>query len=153
MAGFGNSGLRMTVVAAALVAACGGGVNRVEVPAGSGAPPELGASLNVRVSGDTVRFELHITNTTGAPVTVMFPSAQRFDFAVTRGSGETVWSWSADRMFAQVLGEERVGAGESRRYEAEWIAPGQTGDYVATGRLTSSNYPVELRTVFRLPGE
>ena len=125
----------------------------VEVPAGAGSPPELGSSLNVRVAGDTVHFELHITNTTSGPVTVSFPSTQRYDFGVTRGNGETVWHWSADRSFAQVTGREVLAQGETKRYAETWIARGHAGEYVATAWLTSNSYPVELRTVFRLPAE
>ena len=136
-----------------VAAACSRGVNRVEVPDGSGAPPELGSSMNVRVSGDTVRFELHITNSTAAPVAVSFGSAQRYDFVVTRGNGEELWRASSGMMFAQVAATETLSAGETKRFEASWIARGQAGDYVATARLTSTNYPVELRTVFRLPAE
>jgi hypothetical protein len=141
------------ILALVVVAACRGGGNRVEVAAGAGGPLELGSSMNVRVLGDTVRFEMHITNATGSQVAVSFRSAQRYDFVVTRGSGEEVWRASSGMMFAQVATTETLSAGETKRFEASWIARGQTGDYVATARLTSTNYPVELRTVFRLPAE
>ena len=144
------------VLAAVLVVAaagCSRGQNTVVVPAGAGAPPELGSSMNVRVFGDTVSFELHVTNSTDRPVAVTFPSAQKFEFVVTRGNGEELWRASAGMAFGQVVTTETLSAGETKRFEASWIARGQTGDYVATARLVSTNYPVELRTVFRLPAE
>ncbi|HUF51179.1 MAG TPA: BsuPI-related putative proteinase inhibitor [Longimicrobiales bacterium] len=141
------------VSALILAAGCGRGSRTVEVPAGAGSAPGLGSSLNVRVSGDSAHFELHITNTTSGPVTVSYMSAQRYDFEVTRGSGEVVWRHSADQLYAQVTGREVLQAGETKRYVATWIARGHTGDYVATARLTSDSHPVELRTVFRLPAD
>jgi hypothetical protein len=56
-------------------------------------------------------------------------------------------------MFAQMVTEEVLRPGESRRYDGTWVAGGARGEYVATGRLTSRNYPVELRTVFAMPGK
>lgn len=120
---------------------------------GAGAPAELAAALNVAVAGDSVRLELHVTNTTGNTLEVEFATAQRYDFAVRDGSGAEMWRWSGDQMFAQVLGTEALLPGESRRYSASWPAGGREGEFEATGRLTSTNYPVALRTPFRLPTE
>jgi hypothetical protein len=136
-----------------VAAGCRPGGGTVVVPAGAGAPQELGSSMNVRVFGDTVRFELHVTNSTDRPVAVTFPSAQKFEFVVTRGNGEELWRASSGMAFGQMVTTETLSAGETKRFEASWIARGQTGDYVATARLVSTNYPVELRTVFRLPAE
>jgi hypothetical protein len=122
------------------------------VDGGTGSPAGLGSTLTVRQAGDTVHFVLHMTNVTEAPLTLEFPSSQRHDFAVSRAGGEVVWRWSAARSFAQVLGSEVLLPGESRRYEAAWLAAGARGEYVATGWVTSRNYPVELRTVFQVPG-
>jgi hypothetical protein len=118
-----------------------------------GSPPELGSALNVTVAGDSVGLELHVTNVSGGPLVLEFATAQRYDFEVLALSGAVVWRWSDDMMFAQVLGEETLAAGETRRYTAGWPAPGGAGEYVARGRLTSTNYPVELRTQFQLTVE
>lgn len=122
-----------------------------EVDAGSGSPPELGSSMNVRVVADTVVLEIHVTNVADSPVSLEFTSAQRYDFEVASTSGVTVWRWSAARSFAQMLGSEDLQPGESRRYMETWHGGGHEGDFVATGWVVSSNYPVELRTGFRLP--
>jgi hypothetical protein len=123
------------------------------VDAGSGSPESLGSSLNVRVAGDTVELEIHITNVTSGPIVLEFPSTQRYDFAVSTGRGETVWQWSAARSFATVLGEERLEPGATRRYTAQWPAAVAAGEYVATGWVVSTSHPVELRTEFRVPAE
>jgi hypothetical protein len=138
-------------VAVLLVAACTTGQPGAGVDAGAGAPPELGATLNAQVQDDSVRLELHVTNATREPLRLEFASTQRFDFTVS-GPG-TEWRWSDDMMFAQVMEQEVLLQGESRRYAAAWPAAGRTGEFTATGQLTSLNYPVELRTVIRLPAE
>jgi hypothetical protein len=137
----------MALLGVALLLGCGPA--RQEADMGAGAPSELGAALNVRVEGDSVRLELHITNATGGPLTLEFGTAQRYDFEILGSGGEAVWRWSDDMMFAQVLGEEVLAAGETRRYGAVWPAPGAAGSYVARALLLSLNYPVELRTEFR----
>ena len=143
---------RWMVAVAVLAASC---APRPEplMDAGPGSPPELGSSLNVRVVEDTVVLEIHITNVAASPITLEFTSSQRYDFAVATTEGESVWRWSAARSFAQVLGSEELQPGESRRYRETWVGTGERGDYVATGWVVSTSYPVELRTAFQFPEE
>jgi Intracellular proteinase inhibitor len=108
-------------------------------------------SLRVEVEAAAVRFTLNVTNAGTTPVVLEFPSTQRYDFAVEGTSGETEWSWSADRMFAQVLGADTLGVGETVEYEATWTEGRRPGQYVAVGRVTSTSTPVELRTEFEIP--
>jgi hypothetical protein len=129
------------------------GCARAGMDAGAGSPAELGSSLNVRVAGDSVHFEVHVTNTTSSPIALEFTTAQRYDFEVSERDGDLVWRWSDGMMFAQALGREDLAPGESRRYMAGWPVPGRQGDFIATARVVSTNYPVELRTGFRLPSE
>lgn len=120
---------------------------------GTGSPPELGSSLNVRVVDDSVYFDLHVTNTTASPIALEFNTTQRYDFEVSEPDGDRVWRWSGDMMFGQALGVEELAPGESRRWTAVWPGGGHGGDFVATARVVSTNYPVELRTGFRLPSD
>lgn len=145
--------MMMVLVAAALPAGCVPGSGPATIEPGAGAPPELGSSFNVHVENDTVRMELHVTNVTSGRLVLEFTTSQRYDFAVDRKDGASVFRWSAARSFAQALGREELAPGESRRYTASWPAPDRSGEYVATAWLVSSNYPVELRTLFRVPDE
>jgi hypothetical protein len=145
-------GLRVSVIAA-MLSACTAAPPAVENDMGAGAPPELASALNVSVGGDSVRLELHVTNATEGALRLEFATSQRYDFAISDEEGAEVWRWSDDMMFAQALGAEALLAGESRRYGASWSGAGRAGEFTATGRLTSTNYPVELRTRFRLPVE
>lgn len=115
------------------------------------APAEpLASSLSVQVTDDSVHFRLDVTNTTTGPLVLEFASAQRFDVTVESGSGESVWSWSADRMFAQVLESDTVAAGGTLTYGAAWSREGRTGTYTARAHLVSLSHPVELETEFEL---
>jgi hypothetical protein len=136
----------------ALLAACTPGLQDREVDMGAGAPPELGATLNVGIQGDSAHIELHLTNTTTEVVALEFNTGQRYDMEVADAEGRLLWRWSDDMMFTQALGREVLLAGESLRYGSVWSAR-SAGEYIATVRLVSTNYPVELRTSFQVPGD
>lgn len=134
------------------------GVGAVFVIFGCGPGPEstpeaggeLASTLEVQVERDAVRLELRVTNPTAAPVILEYPTSQRYDFAVLRPDGGEVWRWSAERMFAQVLGTETLGPGETVEYGAGWDAAGAVGRYVAVAELTASNVRVERRKEFEV---
>lgn len=133
-----------------LVVACGGG-GEPETGRERGVAAELVASLDVRVQGDTVDLGLYVANATTEPVELEFVTAQRYDFAVLSADGSELWRWSSDQMFAQVLGSERVAAGEIVEYRARWeAAEVGAGRYIAEGEVVSQNRPVSLRTEFEL---
>lgn len=139
----------MGLVAAGLCACSSAGGPGLDV--GEGSPDELGSSLNVRVLGDSVRLEVHVTNVAAGPIALEFATTQRYDFDVFEADGDRVWRWSDGMTFGQATGREVLQPGESRRYAASWLARNLEGDFVASARVVSGNYPVELRTGFRLP--
>jgi hypothetical protein len=120
------------------------------VPQSHGVSVELGATLNVRVEGDSVRFELHVTNVTSDAIVLEFPTAQRYDFEVRTETGRVLWRWSDEMAHAQVVGHEVLAAGASERYVAVHGAAELAGGREAYGRLTSTSHPVELRTPVQL---
>jgi hypothetical protein len=135
-----------------LVAGCGpraadDGLEAPNVAAESG----LVASLDIRIRGETAELGLLVANALDEPVELRFPTTQRYDFAIFRPDGTEVWRWSADQMFAQVVGTERMGAGGALEYRATWAAAVPPGRYIAEGRLVSENRPVELRTELEVP--
>ena len=115
-------------------------------------PNELSTSLAVDVGRDSVGFALHVTNSGTQPLVLEFSSTQRYDFQVQNASGQTVWTWSADKLFGQMMGSETIGAGESREYRGSWAAGSQTGTFVAVGRVVAMNQPIEQRTQFEIRG-
>jgi hypothetical protein len=114
--------------------------------------PALVPSLAVRVAADTVHFTFEVRNATGAPVSMDFRSAQRYDFEVRAAAGEVVWQWSTEQMFGQALGTETLAAGDSLVYREQWVATGRTGTFEAVARLTSTSHPIELETEFEVGG-
>jgi intracellular proteinase inhibitor BsuPI len=120
-------------------------------PAAAEAGP-LVTTLQVEAGRDSVRFTLSLTNASAAPLALQFTSAQRYDFAVEDG-GRTLWRWSEERGFAQVLGTETLAPGETRTFSASWMPPpGLAGrDLTAVGTLTAANLPREQRSAFRIP--
>jgi hypothetical protein len=144
---------RGCVCALALLLACAPGRQEVQMEAGGESPPELASGLKVRVEADAMRLELHVTNAADGPVTLEFATAQRYDFEVLDGSGTVVWRWSDDRMFAQVLGEEMLAAGDTRSYGEALPELPQPGEYMARAVLMSLNYSVDMRTPFRVGDE
>lgn len=141
-----------TLGVAALVLACTSGERREEGGTGSamGAVVELVPTLAVVVTGDSVRFRLRVANDGAAAVPLEFGSAQRYDFVIFDGAGAEVWRWSSGRMFAQVVGLERLEPGAVLEYEESWDPAGREGEYRAEARLVSSNRPLELSTEFEL---
>jgi hypothetical protein len=93
----------------------------------------------------------HVSNPTGAPISVTFPTGQTFDFRVSR-EGRTLWTWSADRAFTQAIRRETLAAGATWRYEGIWEArSAPAGVYEVQARLASTTHPVEARAEVELP--
>jgi hypothetical protein len=113
-------------------------------------PTDLSTSLEVDIGRDSVVLALHLTNSGTQPLVLEFNSTQRYDFQVQNATGATVWTWSADKLFGQMMGTETIGVGESREYRASWAAGGQAGTFVAVGRVVAMNKPIEQRTQFEI---
>ncbi|CAN5812058.1 hypothetical protein BH23GEM9_BH23GEM9_14860 [soil metagenome] len=136
-----------------LLLACAPARPEVNLESGSGGPPELASTLNVRVESDSALLELHVTNVTNSPVTLEFATTQRYDFEVIDEAGEVVWRWSDEMMFGQALGQEVLLAGESRQYRSAWRLTAGNEARAVRALLTSTNYPVELRTSIQVAGD
>lgn len=97
--------------------------------------------------GDEVTIILDLINTGSEPLTLQFPTAQRFDFEVIEIQ-RSIWKWSDGRMFAQVVSTLTLAPGESRRFTARWSQRDRDGGLVAPGtyliRATVPVYPAPL---------
>jgi hypothetical protein len=113
-------------------------------------PSDVSTSLAVDPGPERVGLTLHLTNSGTQPLVLEFNSTQRYDFQVQDASGQTVWTWSADQLFGQMMGSETIGAGESREYHASWEAGSRSGTFVAVGRVVATNQPIEQRTQFEI---
>ena len=98
--------------------------------------------------GDTVQASLVLRNEADTAVALHFFTGQRYDFVVI-GADTEVWRWSTGRGFVQMMGEERLEAGDSRSWSERFIAPSAPGTYVLEASITSQepspSASVELR--------
>jgi hypothetical protein len=111
---------------------------------------ELPATLSASVNGD-VTLTFTVKNPSADPVKVVYPSSQRYDFAVAdSATGQTVWTWSANKSFAQVFGEETIPAGGSLTYVEKWTPP-KKGLYLAHAVLTSTSHRAQAYAAVVVP--
>ncbi|HEX2204445.1 MAG TPA: BsuPI-related putative proteinase inhibitor, partial [Longimicrobium sp.] len=116
------------------------------------APEALASSLQVEASAEGARLVLRVTNVSGAPLALVFPTGQTYDFAV-REENRELWRWSAGRGFTQAVREETLAPGETRTWAETWSAPAALRGraLTAVARLASSTHPVERTSPFALP--
>jgi hypothetical protein len=103
------------------------------------------------VTGQPIAINLVATNTFKRGAYLRFSSGQRFDFSVLQaGTRDTVYTWSASRMFIQSEGSLWLKPRQSQSYQAEigdemgTLAPGK---YILRARLTNSPRPIEAAPV------
>lgn len=96
--------------------------------------------------GQPVQVILKATNTFKRATFLQFTSGQRFDFSVYKaGTDESVYTWSATRMFIQALGSLSLKTGQSQTYrenigdEMGQLPPGK---YRLVARLANSPRPI-----------
>ena len=96
-------------------------------------------------AAEVLYLKARLTVRSAQPITLTFPSGQRFDLRIWNDRGEIVYTWSADKLFPQVITQEEVGPGERSfaftaevpnlppgRYVAEaWLAT-QSREFVGT---------------------
>ena len=140
----------VAAVCALIWVACGTPTPEAKPAESGNAAALLPLSLQVEVQRERVHFVLHLSNPTANPVQLDFGDAQRFDFDVRDAGGAPVWRWSADRAFAQVVGQETVAPGATLTYEAEWRPDKGPGSYTVTGRLLTQPRVREQQMLFEI---
>lgn len=111
----------------------------------SAAQPTPGAVTTVltlgadRVApGDSIPLTLHVLNGTTEPLVLEFTSSQRYNLWVAPLAGEPVWTWAADKLFMQALGQETIAPGDTIRFADFAPAPSEPGDYRVIGSITTT---------------
>ena len=131
---------RGTLATSGLLAAlaCGGGDAEPAARAAvtdSGLIATLSTDRPASAPGEPVTLTLTIRNATSAPLTLEFASAQRYDFTIADADTREVWTWSTGQQFAQMLGEETIGAGDSVVYRERFAGRLAAGRYRAWGMV------------------
>ncbi len=96
-------------------------------------------------AGEPVALTLTVANNGGYALTLSFTSGQRYDFLVRNESGSEVWRWSADKVFAEALGEEKLEAGANLTYEEIWDQKDALGQQVAAGHYNLTGFVATCR--------
>jgi hypothetical protein len=131
-------------VCAALMTSCGckcrsGGDNPEADLSRPATPGLLGADIKLNgggfAMGEPIVMTLEVTNKADRTVTLTFPTAQRYDFIIKKGK-QTIWQWSAGRMFAQVVGRYELAPGDTISYEYTWDQTGADGTKPGLGAYT-----------------
>jgi hypothetical protein len=73
--------------------------------------------------GETIHMSLMKTNLSNKTITLNYNTSQRYDFKLAYPSGRTLWRWSDDKSFTQVLGTLSLSPGQTVRYTAEFTLP------------------------------
>lgn len=115
-------------------------------------PPTVALPASLTVTTDSlVNLTLTITNPGAAPVQVVHPSSQRFDFVILDAStGLPVWRWSEGLGFFQALTTDTIAANGTLTYSASW-KPAKKGSYLATGELVSLSHRAAAKASFTTP--
>ena len=101
-------------------------------------------------AGEPIELLLKLNNRSTRDTTLQFSSGQRYDFQIVNESGETVWTWSADRSFIQALGSEQLAGDGALEYREQCAAQLQPGTYAVNGSITTLGSPLTARTAIRV---
>jgi hypothetical protein len=85
-----------------------------------------------------LQVRLTLRNTHAQPITLVFPSAQRHDLRIWNARGEIVYTWSADKLFAQVFSTDEVIGERTFTFHAN-VPNLPVGRYVAEAWLATAN--------------
>lgn len=131
----------LVMVAVLAGAALGGLQAPLKAGAVKGSPGSFGLILTsdrpAYGSGEPIVMTVEAVNESAEPVTLYFPTSQRYDFVISGEQGTELWRWSKGRVFATVLGQERIGAGRPRLTHTERVTLSlPPGRYRVEGTLT-----------------
>jgi Intracellular proteinase inhibitor len=127
---------------------------------GARAPAERESGMAVRLTvatprpaygpGDTIAVDLTLRNPDGPAETLRFATGQRYDVELWDEGDRPLWRWSEGRMFTQMLGQERLGPGDSLTYQVALPAPATPGQYRVVGRIPAMERPLEASVGIRV---
>jgi len=101
-------------------------------------------------AAEPIELVLKLNNRSARDTTLQFSSGQRYDFQIVNESGETAWTWSADRSFMQALGSEQLTAAGALEYREQISTPLPPGRYAVTGSITTTGSPLTARTTITI---
>ncbi|RWZ55174.1 hypothetical protein EQV77_11020 [Halobacillus fulvus] len=107
---------------------------------------QLSMDATVETTEDDATFKFSLENTGDEPVILGFTSSQKYEIQVANAEGESVYTFSADKMFTQELTTEELASGDVFSAQEMWTGIEQPGEYEATMTFlvnTINDQPVE----------
>jgi hypothetical protein len=120
------------------------------IDTGHGSAP-LTSTTQVNVLNDGVNFVVTVTNNSAKKIELTFPDGQTHDVSVHDAAGSEIWRWSTGQMFTQSLRNHSLAPHATLSYSMHWRRPQVHGPLIATGSLTSANFPITSSVTFVLP--
>ena len=128
-----------------LLAACSaggnGGATADSMPDNSSAPGRVTTVLTLASAqvapGDSIPLSLHVVNGTMEPLVLEFTSSQRYNLWIAPAQGEPIWTWAADKLFMQALGQDTIAPGDTIQFRDTIPAPAEPGEYRVIGSITT----------------
>ncbi|MEC3883562.1 BsuPI-related putative proteinase inhibitor [Halobacillus sp. HZG1] len=93
---------------------------------------QIAMDATVDTTSDTATFNFSLENAGEEPVTLGFTSSQKYEVQVKNEAGESVYTFSADKMFTQALTTEELAQGDVFDVKETWTGIKKTGTYEAT---------------------
>lgn len=89
--------------------------------------------------GEVINLSLLKINLSNETIQLSYNTSQRYDFKLSSSSGRTLWRWSDDKSFTQVLGKVSLSPGQVIRYTEQTTLPysGENGTYHVYGWNTA----------------
>lgn len=99
---------------------------------------EMTNELTQQLQEQDGEYTLVITNGTDEDVTLSFTSGQLFEYQLLDDAGETVYTYSMNKMFTQALTEQTVAAGDT------WELPLELSTELAAMSVPEGTYQLDV---------
>ncbi|GEN52926.1 BsuPI-related putative proteinase inhibitor [Halobacillus faecis] len=93
---------------------------------------QVAMDATVDTTSNTATFNFSLENAGEEPVTLGFTSSQKYEVQVKNEAGESVYTFSADKMFTQELTTEELAQGDVFDVKETWTGIEKPGTYEAT---------------------
>ncbi|MBX0357140.1 BsuPI-related putative proteinase inhibitor [Halobacillus sp. Nhm2S1] len=93
---------------------------------------QIAMDATIDATSNTATFNFNLENAGEEPVTLGFTSSQKYEVQVKNEAGESVYTFSADKMFTQELTTEELAQGDVFDVKETWTGIEKPGTYEAT---------------------
>lgn len=98
----------------------------------------IGTDAQAYKAGESTEMVARVTLKASEPIQLTFPSGQNTDLRIYNERGESVYIWSADKLFSQAVREVTIQPGERSWVMQAPLSRLAPGRYVAEGWLTTT---------------